>query len=255
MTHPTAPYPETADIETSSDEYAGRFAGPTGEWMLKVQETLTLELLEKVPAKTILDVGGGHGQLAYPCCARGYDVTVLGSAECCRKRIAPLVDSGQCRFVVGNVIELPFPDRSFDAVIAFRMLTHCVQWPRLVAELCRVAKHAVVADYPTNQSLNVIAPLFFKAKLKMEGNTRAWELFRHREMLAEFARNGYRLQASRAQFFFPMVLHRMLKNRYLSTLAEGLSRGLGLTRLWGSPVISLMTPQSRDAQEDRERLP
>ncbi len=35
-TDPNCPFPETADIHTSTDEYAGRFAGAWGEWMLGV---------------------------------------------------------------------------------------------------------------------------------------------------------------------------------------------------------------------------
>ena len=35
-TDPQCPFPETADIHTSSDEYATRFSGPAGEWMLAV---------------------------------------------------------------------------------------------------------------------------------------------------------------------------------------------------------------------------
>ncbi len=60
-------FPETADIETSSDGYANRFGGKTGAWMLAVQERVTKQLLRDVPASaTVLDVGGGHGQLAIP---------------------------------------------------------------------------------------------------------------------------------------------------------------------------------------------
>ena len=136
-------FPETADIETSSDDYATRFAGATGAWMLEVQERIATALLEKHPARTVLDVGGGHGQLAVPLCRAGYAVTVLGSAERCRRRVAAVVDDGACTFTVGNVIDLPFADRSFDAVLCFRLLTHCTQWPRLVAELCRVTRGPV----------------------------------------------------------------------------------------------------------------
>ena len=32
-------FPETADVETSSDDYARRFAGPVGEWFLERQAT------------------------------------------------------------------------------------------------------------------------------------------------------------------------------------------------------------------------
>ena len=59
----TGDFSETADIETSSDDYAARFAGEIGAWLLKVQEEATLRMLAAYPNAKILDVGGGHGQL------------------------------------------------------------------------------------------------------------------------------------------------------------------------------------------------
>ena len=233
-------FPETADIETSSDGYAARFAGPTGSWLLSVQERVVLGLLKETSAKTVLDVGGGHGQLAAPVCRAGYAVTVLGSSDLCRRRIAGLVDSGQCRFQVGNVIRLPFPDCAFDAVLCFRLVTHCNHWPELIAELCRVSAREVIVDYPTTRSLNAIAPLLFGAKKQVEGNTREWRLFGPAELRNEFAKHGYRLEKQVGQFFFPMVLHRMLKCKTLSVVLEGASRAIGLNRLFGSPVIVRM---------------
>jgi ubiquinone/menaquinone biosynthesis C-methylase UbiE len=234
---PPSPYPETADIETSSDDYATRFSGSAGAWMLEVQERIALRFLGSTPGASILDVGGGHGQLAIPLCREGFPVTVLSSAESCRKRIAEIVDSGQCRFKVGDVVALPYPDRSFDTVIAFRMLTHCEQWPTLVAELCRVARSSVIVDYPTSQSLNKVAPLLFKAKKRLEGNTRTWRLFRHSEVIETFADQGFAKSRSRNQFFLPMVLHRALSCRIVCATLEGICRALGLTRFWGSPAI------------------
>jgi 2-polyprenyl-3-methyl-5-hydroxy-6-metoxy-1,4-benzoquinol methylase len=239
-------FPETADIETSSDNYAARFAGSTGEWMLDVQENITLGFLRNKPGIAILDVGGGHGQLAIPLCRDGYKVTVLSSSESCRKRIAGIIDSGECVFKVGNVLELPFPDKSFDAVIAFRMLTHCHKWPILVKELCRTARTSVIVDYPTSQSVNMIAPALFDAKKKIEKNTRAWTLFRHEEIRLEFEKNGFRLARQKKQFFLPMVLHRAIKCRVLSATLEGLCRALGLTALLGSPVILEMQRERTD---------
>lgn len=245
MTEPTTmpphAFPETADIETSSDDYARRFAGATGAWMLEVQERITLGFLNATPGATILDVGGGHGQLAIPLCRDGFPVTVLSSHESGRARIREITDSGRCAFRVGNVIDLPFPDRSFDTVIAFRMMTHCERWPRLVEELCRVARHSVIVDYPTGQGLNALAPMLFKAKKRMEGNTRTWRLFRHDEVRRAFAEQGFHERRRRAQFFLPMVLHRALKCRKLSVALEALCRAAGLTRLWGSPVIIELT--------------
>ncbi len=88
---------EAADVETSSDGYAARFAGPVGAWMLAQQTRLVLDALRRGrPNANVVDIGGGHGQLAGPLIEAGYSVTVLGSAASCRNRIADLVDSGRC---------------------------------------------------------------------------------------------------------------------------------------------------------------
>ncbi|MDR0992978.1 MAG: class I SAM-dependent methyltransferase [Verrucomicrobiota bacterium] len=246
MTHSPAenPFLETADIHTSSEEYAGRFSGPVGEWMLEIQERITLQMVERFGNPSILDVGGGHAQLAVPLCRRGYAVTVLGSDASCGTRLGRLQAGGNCTFIVGNVLALPFPDRHFDVVLCFRLLTHCERWPELVKELCRVARQAVIVDYPTSTSLNAVAPALFGVKKKMEKNTRTWTLFRPSRLNAVFEQNGFSCTEIRKQFFLPMVLHRMLKRQKLSAFGEGVCRALGLTRLWGSPVIAQMEPRS-----------
>ena len=112
--------------------------------------------------------------------------------------------------------------------------------------ICRVARDTVIVDYPTSQSLNRIAPALFKAKKKLEGNTRHWALFRHSEVLGEFERNGYEVRNRDAQFFLPMVLHRALKCRTVSAALEKLCRLAGLTKRWGSPVIIEMARKESD---------
>lgn len=230
--------PETADIETSSDGYAARFSGPVGEWMLAVQENITLDMARRSRADTILDVGGGHGQLAIPLCSQGFKVTVLSSAEECSKRINGVVASGKCRFDVGNIIALPYADRSFDTTMSFRLLPHCEKWPSLIKELCRTAAKTVIVDYPTTKSVNMIAPLLFGAKKMIEGNTRTWRMFRDAEVVEEFRKNGFEPWITRKQFFLPMALHRALKFSPISRFLEAICRLTGLTGMFGSPVIA-----------------
>jgi ubiquinone/menaquinone biosynthesis C-methylase UbiE len=234
---------ETADIETSSEGYAARFSGPVGTWMLGVQERIVRRLLAELPGGTVLDVGGGHGQLASPLAASGRQLTVLGSDASCSRRLAPEIAAGSVRFVVGDVLALPYPDRSFDAVLCFRLLPHCDAWERLVAELCRVARAAVIVDYPTDESLNRVAPLLFGAKKRIEGNTRTFTLFRHRDVAQAFAAAGWQIARREPQFFLPMVLHRSLGCRPCSEALEAAGGALGLTRRWGSPVIALARPR------------
>jgi len=67
------------DVATSSDDYARRFARPVGEWFLSVQEQACLDLVRPWRGGSVLDVGGGHAQVAVPLAREGYAVTVLGS--------------------------------------------------------------------------------------------------------------------------------------------------------------------------------
>ncbi len=230
-------FPETADIETSSDDYATRFAGDVGAWFLQVQEQATLRMLAAYPGARVLDVGGGHGQIAGALARQGYDVTVTGSDPVCSARIQPLVDEGQVRFEVANVLDLPYPDRAFDVVISYRLLPHVEQWQVFLAELTRVAGQAVVVDYPEVRSANAIAPLLFPLKKQLEGNTRTYTTFRRRELLDAFAEHGFREEARYPEFFFPMVVHRKLEKPGFSAALENASRTVGLTGWLGSPVI------------------
>ena len=233
------PFPETADIETSSDDYATRFAGPAGEWFLKCQADIVLEWMKATPGATVLDVGGGHGQLAIPLARAGHKVTVLGSDESCRRRIDAEVSRGDIAFTVGNVIQLPFPDRHFDIVVSIRLLPHCGRWPDLVSELCRVARRAVIVDFPASRSLNVFSDALFGVKKKVEKNTRPYRLFTRSEVDEQFTRSRFAPASRRPEFFWPMVLHRMLKRPALSRVLEAIPRALGLTFLLGSPILAL----------------
>lgn len=230
-------FPETPDIETSSDDYAERFSGEIGSWFVRLQEAATLRMLAPFPGASVLDVGGGHGQIAHALVANGYQVTVLGSAEICKGRIQNLLDEKRCSFHVGNLLHLPYPDRRFDIVISYRLVSHVAHWKTFLAELSRVAKRVVLLDYPSVRSINSVAPLLFGFKKFLEGNTRPYTSFRESQLLEMFEAAGFVRTARYAQFFLPMVLHRTCDLSPLSRATEGIFRFVGFTSLFGSPVI------------------
>jgi SAM-dependent methyltransferase len=236
---------EIPDVETASEGYARRFAGEVGKFFLDVQAKTVLELLSPWPGARVLEVGGGHAQLAGPMTGRGYRVTVTGSAAVCRERLGPEID-----FEVCDACRLPFPDRGFDVVVAVRLLTHLERWREALAEMCRVARRAVIVDYPDTRSFNRLYGALFAWKKAFEGNTREFHCFRPGEVIAECARHGFGRPAARRQLFVPMVVHRAVGRAGLSRGIERASGLLGLTRALGSPVV--LRVQRRTEREDKE---
>lgn len=227
---------ENADVHASSDEYARRFMGGVGDWMLNTQESALTSMLP-AHVRTVLDIGGGHGQIALPLSRLDRSVTILGSSPVCAKRMQNEIENGSISFKCGNLVDLPFGDRSFDGVVSFRLMSHCTAWKRLIAEMCRVAESTVIFDYPIWCSSNLMTPFFFSIKKRIEGNTRLYTIFTTRQLEREFRSHGFRRVAMRKQFFFPMGIHRALKSPRLSRILEGIARALLLTRIFGSPVI------------------
>jgi SAM-dependent methyltransferase len=225
---------ETPDVASSTDDYANRFAGSAGAYLLAVQNREVLRLAEPWRGGTVLDVGGGHAQLAGPFIDGGCPVTVLGSDQSCFVRPRRIFgDRVSC--VEGDLLDPPFPDRSFDVVVAIRMLAHIQDTARFVAGLTRVARHAVIVDYPNVYSLNAITPLLFDLKLWLEGSTRPYRLHRRGDLLRRFGAHGFGKPEETGQFFWPMVLHRALGGPRLSQAVEAAT--LGLRRRFGSPNV------------------
>jgi ubiquinone/menaquinone biosynthesis C-methylase UbiE len=230
---------EDADVESSSENYARRFDGPVGRWFVDSQTRITLECLAGLPAgATILDVGGGHAQVAPPLVEAGYRVTVVGSDSSCGERLEPLTSADRCRFDVGDLQALPYGAEAFDAVICYRLVAHSVAWRRLISELCRVARHRVIVDYPARRSVNVASNALFRIKRSIErGTTRPFALYGRGEIARAFEAAGFAVTSVHPQFLLPMALYRLAGSVRLARMAEGLARSLALTGLLGSPVI------------------
>jgi SAM-dependent methyltransferase len=228
---------EDADVLTSSEAYARRFGGSVGRFFLERQAQATLDLLRAFPGASVLDVGGGHGQVTGPLVERGYAVTVLGSHPSCEERVRAWTGTGRARFVAGDLLAPPLPDRGHDVVLSYRLLPHVTRWPELVATLCRLARAVVVVDYPTRRSVNAAADLLFGLKKQVEGDTRPFTVFSDAEVERAFAAHGFAPSGRRRQFFLPMALHRGLRSAALARGLEGAAAAVGLTRTLGSPVI------------------
>jgi len=155
----------------------------------------------------------------------------------CAARLRPWTTRGQAEFRAGDLLHLPYDDGAFDVALSYRLLPHVTRWRELLRELARVARRAVIVDYPTRRSVNAFAEALFGLKKGVEGDTRPYIVFRDADVAAALDDAGLRLAARRAQFFFPMALHRALGRAGLSRALEGAAGALSLVRALGSPVI------------------
>lgn len=96
-------------------------------------------LLGKVDlrGKTFLDGGSGGGHFSAEACRRGAEVTSLDVGEALLAQVAKRCESKR---VVGSLLEIPFPDGTFDVVMSTEVIEHTPDPLRALRELARVVK-------------------------------------------------------------------------------------------------------------------
>ena len=143
------------DRVSSTDDYAKRFAGKAGSYLLGVQTRGLLKLIEPMgPRLRILDVGGGHAQSAVPLAKAGHRVTILSSRPEYEARARRECDGLGVEFMTGSIESPPVEPGAYDVVVALRMVMHMPDWKAFIAGVTRVAGRAVIVDYPSWRSTN-----------------------------------------------------------------------------------------------------
>lgn len=234
---PITQFPNAPDLESSTQEYATRFSGKIGAWFLNRQSEATQSLL-KGDNLNILDVGGAHGQNIETLRRLGHRITIFSSEGCSTSLIDNALADNLIEYHTGDLLKLPFEDNSYDVVISYRTMSHMENWPEFIAEMSRVAKSRVIIDYPTVYSFNIFYRILFRAKRRIEKNTREFNTFTTKSIAQCFKRNGFELESKFRQFFLPMALHRLFGNPVVSTVTETIFAFVGLTELFGSPLIT-----------------
>ena len=115
---------------------------PLGAITEALEQRLLLGLLGDPAGRQILDIGCGDGALACTLAARGAvvtgvdpDPTMLAAARGRAERAGILTT-----FVAGSVDRLPFPDASFDVVVAVTVLCFVPDAAGAVREMARVLR-------------------------------------------------------------------------------------------------------------------
>jgi ubiquinone/menaquinone biosynthesis C-methylase UbiE len=90
------------------------------------------------PAERTLEVACGEGRVARDLACRGHRVTAI-DASATLLRSAAAADPGG-RYALADAAALPFPDATFDLVVAYNSLMDVEDMPGTVAEAARVLR-------------------------------------------------------------------------------------------------------------------
>ncbi len=124
---------------------AGRLLGNVMDIANRKPTRLAVDLLAPRPAEHVLDAGCGTGAAMAemlrraPCRVTGIDPShaMLRSAE---RRLRRLRGSESFALYRGRIEDMPFADRSFDAVLALNVLYFCDPEGLMLARLARALK-------------------------------------------------------------------------------------------------------------------
>ena len=226
------------DPETARTFDDRRFGGPIGELIASEQAQVVANFVGRVDGRSILDVGAGTGRAAIFLARSGAKVTAVDASE-------PMLDVARQRaadqnlrvcFLIADAHALEFGDRSFDVALSLRVLMHTPEWPRSVAELCRVADQLVIVDYPSAASFALIESLARRVMHVLGAKTEPYRVFRDRTMARELAKSGFSVRSIHRQFALPIALHKAIGSRRFTRFVENLLDRLGVLRVFGSPV-------------------
>jgi 2-polyprenyl-3-methyl-5-hydroxy-6-metoxy-1,4-benzoquinol methylase len=235
-------YTVYAERDTARRFDQTRFGGPVGQLVGAREAEAIARFAGSRAGCTVLDVGTGTGRIAMFLAKTGASVTGLDASEEMLKvgRQRAAVEHTDVHFVAGDAHALTFPDRSFDVVVSSRVLMHTPRWQVCVKEMCRVARHRVVVDYPSARSLALLQSLYRRANYALGGKTRQpYRVFFDRELAAAFQENGFCLQSKDRHFVLPVGLYKLLGSAAGAQVTENALRRLGLSRLFASPVTVL----------------
>lgn len=151
---------------TSSNLQKHTNPNPLQRWFLARFHQAAAELLAQANARSILDAGCGEGFAMRELFTGSNAVTIGLDSSVGALQVARHFNP-QRSFTAGDLLQLPFPNRSFDLVACMEVLEHLPDPVQGLAELRRVTRDWLLLSVPNE-------PLFRGANFLRGKNVCAW---------------------------------------------------------------------------------
>ena len=202
-----------------AEEYEDKRFSRGGQLIDRREKRAVLDALGPVDGQRVLEIACGTGRFTVMLAERGADVVGLDISE-------PMLQQGRrkavaadtsVRWLRGDAARLPFPDDSFDTVVAMRFF-HLADTPvAFLSELQRVSRERVVFDTFNAASARSV----YNWLLPMGSR-----LYSRGEVEGLLARSNLALVAADHDFVLPYGLYRQTPNALAEPL-RSLDRAVG----------------------------
>ena len=129
--------------------------------------------------KAVLDLGCGTGFSSFLLAKRGFKVTGLDISDKFLKIMKPK-ESKDLKFVAGDILNLEFPDCSFDLVTSHEVIEHITNVEKALSEMARVVKRGgriIIVSPNLGSPLNPLRFIMSKKKTSSLYKNKSQALF------------------------------------------------------------------------------
>jgi ubiquinone/menaquinone biosynthesis C-methylase UbiE len=137
------------------EKYDRWFTTPIGSLVKRVEWELILDLLRPGPGQFLLDAGCGTGVFTLDMLSCGARVVGLDLSLSMIRRAKQKAWSSQLQIISADILNLPFPQNSFDKTVSITALEFIPEGQRAVKELFRVTRKGGIVVVAT---LNRLSP-------------------------------------------------------------------------------------------------